>query len=393
MATSLAASCFGLPIFTQSTTRDSDDIVVEGARDEIVLGGITGGDRARVWRGTSGVGGRDGISRGSRDDAYVGQLTVVGAAHRVDGEEVQRVRVQVVTRLERDDRGVVPRVDEREVIRTHLVDTLGVLIDQRRVGDRVNTGVVVDNTKHGVVDRDAVGRAEREFLVGGVVRPRRLDGLVAASPEESLDRVRKANVDRAGRVRVEVLYWGSLYLLDEDITRGASHLLTFIVGYDGVVGPYVDVRHDLVGVRVEEIRRGNSARRPSTVTSGAVRVNDHQFGEIAESKVDAHFVIRESSGRESDTRVTRVEERQREVERGGRENLLASSVYVQRATVDVLGWGRESNGAWVRESRDVTDHVVVTGALASRHSEGRPEIEVIVIETSSNEIVKGDSAL
>jgi len=298
----------------------------------------------------------------------------------------------VVTGLEWDDWGVEPWVDKGEVVGAHLVDTLGVLINERGVGDRVGTGLEVNYAEQSVGHRDAIGWAERKVLIGGVVGPFGGNRGVAASPEESLDRVGETNVDRARRVRVEVLDWGGLHLLDEDVAWGASHLLTFIVGHDGVVGPHVDVRHDLVGVWVEEIARHNWARFPSVV-NGVIHIDREQISKVAESKVDAHFVVWESGRWESDTGVARVEEGEGEVEGGSWENLATKGINVHNArTLLDLGWGWEGNSAWVGKSIDVTNHVVVTVALAGWDGESRPEIEVVVVKASGNEIVERDGA-
>ena len=68
MVTYTAASCFGLPVFTQSTTRNTDDIVVQGGGDEVILGTVADSDSSLIGRGASGVSGRDGISGGLRND-------------------------------------------------------------------------------------------------------------------------------------------------------------------------------------------------------------------------------------------------------------------------------------------------------------------------------------
>ena len=297
----------------------------------------------------------------------------------------------MITGLERNDWGVVPWVDQGEVVGAHLVDTLGVLINERGVNDRVGTGLVIDNTKQCVGLGDTVGGSERQVLIGGVVGPFGWDGHVAASPEQGLDRVREANVDRARGVGVEVLDWGSLNLLDENVAWCAGHLLALVVGDDGVVGPDIDIRHDLVGVRVEQVAWDDWSRGPDALN---VLVNGEQIAEVAESKVDAHFVVWQSSGWQSDTRVTRVEEWQWQVKSGRWQDLLTSSVYVNLASIftSELGWRWEGNSAWVGKRIDVTNHVVVTVALAGWDGEGRPEVEVVVIEASGNEIVEGDSA-
>jgi len=285
-----------------------------------------------------------------------------------------------------------PWVDKREVVAAHLVDTLGVLINERRVDDGVSAGLVVDDAEQGVGFRDAISRAERQVLIGGVVGPRRGHSHVAASPEQGLDRVREANVDRARCVGIEVLDWGGLDLLDEDVTRGASHLLTFIVGHNGVVGPYVYVGHDLVGIGVQKIAGSNWGRRPYTVV---VRVNSEQIAEVAECKVDTHFVVWQSRGGQSNTGITRVEEWERKVESCSGQDLTTVSVDVDLASggASELSGRGESNGAWVGEGVDVSDHIVVAVALAGGDGKCRPEIEVVVIKASRYEIVKRNGAL
>ena len=71
------------------------------------------------------------------DNRDVGELAVVGRAHWVKADEVKRVRVRVVAGLEWDDWGVVVGVDEREVVRAHLRETVGVLVDERGLEDRI----------------------------------------------------------------------------------------------------------------------------------------------------------------------------------------------------------------------------------------------------------------
>jgi hypothetical protein len=42
---------------------------------------------------------------------------------------------------------------------------------------------------------------------------------------------------------------------------------------------------------------------------------------------------------------------------------------------------------------NVTNHVIVTVLLGSRCGEGRPEVQVVVIETSSHKVIEGQAAL
>ena len=69
-----ASTYFGLPMFTQSTTRHSDDIVVNAGHNELIsLSSIS----SRTDNSSSGSSSNSG-SRGLRDNADVGELTVVG---------------------------------------------------------------------------------------------------------------------------------------------------------------------------------------------------------------------------------------------------------------------------------------------------------------------------
>jgi len=132
--------------------------------------------------------GRRGDSIGRRfwDDRDVGELAVVGRAHWVKADEVKRVRVRVVAGLEWDDWGVVVGVDEREVVRAHLRETVGVLVDERGLEDRIR------RARWGEVDNGTT----IDWRAGHVIRPFVGESAVADAEEEDLDRVREADVVR-----------------------------------------------------------------------------------------------------------------------------------------------------------------------------------------------------
>ena len=58
----------------------------------------------------------------------IGELAVVSGAHRVDVVHVGGVRVHMVTSGSGDGGSLVPRLDEREVVRGETSQTSGVLV-------------------------------------------------------------------------------------------------------------------------------------------------------------------------------------------------------------------------------------------------------------------------
>ena len=126
----------------------------------------------------------------------------------------------MVTSLEGNDRGMVPRIDQTEIVGTHASKTRGVFINKRSVEDRV----------------DSTGWVKGEYIIdvarasAGVVGPFTRDSLVPYSKEESLDTVGETNVVAGLSVLVRDirLYGGSLNLFNKNITRGAGHAFAFI---------------------------------------------------------------------------------------------------------------------------------------------------------------------
>ena len=273
----------------------------------------------------------------------------------------------MVASVEWDHWGVVVGVDKREVVRTHLGETVGVLVDERGLEDRIR------RTWWGEVDN----RAKINWRVSHVIRPLGLEGAVADREEENLDRVRETDIVRWLRVSRwrEGLAGRGLDLLNEDVTGGAGHTLTLVVRDNSVVGP--DLGNTKNWLRSEN-RRGTStdiglAELTALLAGGTSVVEDEEVRPVAEREVDAHLVIWEGSSGKGNTRITAVEEGEGKIESKG---------------VDSITWGMGTS-----HIIEVTNHIVVTIALASWDSEGSPEVKVVVIKASGNKIVESNAAL
>jgi len=264
-----------------------------------------------------------------------------------------------------DDWGMVVRVDKGEIVRAHLRETVGVLVDEGCLEDGVNRPGRTE--LHGSLGLAAGTKSLAIWRVGLVLRVVGAEGLVADSEEEDLDRVREANIETGGGVRygVECLPGGGLYLFNEDIAGGTGHALTLIVGNNGVVGPYIDVGES--GNVNELCSRGNGALLHTAVGVGG---GNEEIIPVTEHEGDTHVVVGEGSSGEGDTRVTTIEEWEGEVEGG-------------------LGELDSGQNEWA----DVTDHVLVTFPLASGNSEGSPEVKVVAIKTSSDKVVECNGTL
>ena len=312
-----------------------------------------------------------GFSRGSELNTDIGEFAVVGGAVGVDVHEVQRVGIQVVASLLRNGRSTVEGLDEREVIDRHVGQTLGVLVVDRDLGESIGGG--------SGVERDTSGRGDRRGR--RVVGPLGFVGRVLESKEESLDRVREMNVD-AGRVAgaVHGLRVVGLDLLDEEITRSLTHEFAFVVGDEGVLGPDLNVGESHVGVgQIGRRGIGRHTTRASPARDGSDIVDDQEIGPVTEVEAEFHLVVRKSGRGESDTRVTSVAIRERQHERGCRNDQT------------VVG-GTDGVGVVVQE-RDVANHVLVADTLGGRDRESRPEVQEVVIETHLDQVVKGDGGL
>jgi hypothetical protein len=110
---------------TQSTSGDTDNVVVDSSNNEFV--GVT------VLCAIIG----NGYLSSNRLNAYVSKFAVVGRSHRVKTEEVKRVRVHVISLVSRNRRSVIPRVDKREVVSTHGSETVGVFVYKTGLLDRI----------------------------------------------------------------------------------------------------------------------------------------------------------------------------------------------------------------------------------------------------------------
>lgn len=333
----------------KSTAGDPNNIVIDGGNEEIEVLDVAG-----VF----------GVVGGFGDDADVGELAVVGGAHRVEAVEVEGVGVKVIARLGGDAGGGVPGLDVRVVVGAHLVETLGVLVDE---------GGVLDGVGGLVLGLDGAGGHKLE-LAGGVVRPFTGGGAVAYGEVEGLDSVREADIVAGLGVGARGVggHGGGLHLLDQDITGGTGHLLTLIVGHDGVVGPDANILEVGGGGDVGEVVNGGLA----TNGGGDGGVDGQDFVPVAEGELDSHIVIGQGGSRQSDTRVPGEEEGEGHVE-------------------GVLGEGGlgQDGGGGLGKDVNVTNHILVTLILALGEGEGGPEVEVVVVEASGDEVVEGDAAL
>jgi len=275
----------------------------------------------------------------------------------------------VVTSDNGDDRGGKPWLNKGVVVGTHLSETLGVLVDEGSLGNGVGT-------REMLVDEEGVfviGLANALGLSGGVVGPVGRNGGVSDGEEEDLDGVGETDIVRLVGVleRVEGLDRGSLDLLDEDITGSASHSLTLVVGDNGVVSPNLD--GGKLGEGGSEIGEDGDTRDDDGlvgVEEGDVVPSDQELVVVSDGELDSHVVVRKGGGGEGNTRVAGVEEWEGEVKDLLREGLAGGDEVISH-----------------------TDHVEVTNLLSRWSGESSPEIELVVIETSSDEVVEGDGGL
>lgn len=277
----------------------------------VVLGPGEGVAVLEAVRAGVGVGSPESVVGGCGGNADVGELAVVGGSEWVQADEVQGVGVDVVAGIYGDDGGGEVGLHERVVVAAHGRETHGVLVDEggglhwvvtgEGVGDEVDV-TVGEFVEHG------------DGVLGGVVGVVSTDGGVSGAEEQSLDGVRETDVVRwvgggDGRVGLER---SDLYLLNQNITGSTAHAFTLVVGHDGVVGPYL---HDI------ELRRYEFAGHiPVGVAEGSGEQAVGEYGvrhnlvlvkkvlPVTEDEVDAHLIVRKSSGGESHTTVTRVEQ-------------------------------------------------------------------------------------
>jgi len=184
---------------------------------------------------------------------------------------------------------MVVRIDEREVVRTHLRKSVSVFIDERSLEDGVSSSERIERND-GVTSSISLNTRGRSRIVG----PFRLASGVADSKEESLDGVGETDVKRLSSVSGggERLSGGSLNLLNEDITRSTSHTLSFVIGNDGVVSPNL--------ARTKGRNTSNKlrtiGRKLDTVGISIISGKNEKRSPVTESEVDSHFIVGESSG-------------------------------------------------------------------------------------------------
>ncbi len=365
----------------EGTTANAHNVVVDGSEHELELlsnlvtvGGI-------LHLGTSGGAGGDlRVSGGLGNDGHVGEFAVVGGTHGVNRHEVEGVGVHVVTGLLGDGDGVVVGSHQREVVHRHLGKTLGVLVGQVDMRYGVaGQGRVEHNT--GVATVVGIGGGR------GVVRPLSGVGGVADTEEQSLDGVRHAQV--IGLVRRGHVRGGgqSLHLLDEHVAGVLTHQLALVVGHDSVVGPHLNVA-EFGGDLPLQISEGSGARVTggnAINRSGSGVIHNEKLSPVAEAERNLHLVVGEGSGGESHTGVAGVAVGEGQVKGlSGNQNTLEEIITIG---------GSGADGGGVEDLDLVTNHVVVTHALAGGHGEGRPEVEVVVVQAELTQVVEGDEHL
>ena len=111
--------------------------------------------------------------------------------------------------------------------------------------------------------------------------------------------------------RGEVLSRSRLHLLDEDVSGGAGHSLTLLVGHDRVVSPDLDVCEFWRG---GDVGTDDWHDRGVRVEDGDAVVEDEQLVPVTEVKRDAHLVVGQCSGGKGHTGVASKEEGKRKIE-------------------------------------------------------------------------------
>ena len=275
----------------------------------------------------------------------------------------------MVSGIDGDGRSGVVGFHEGEVVAAHVGKTLGVLIDERGLGNGVRAREVARQEEVGSIG----GARAHSGGLCGVVRPVGLDGGVLDGEEENLDGVGEADVVAGSVGGVVGLRGGGLYLFNEDITRGASHSLTFVIGDNGVVGPDLYVGK-VSAAGVADVGAGGGASGKveggASADGGLDIPSSQKIIKTAECEAATHVIVREGGGGEGDTAVSAEEEGKGEVEHLG---------------------GKDKSG--VNEVAGSTNHVGITNLFATGHGEGSPEIEEEAVETSSHQIVESDTSL
>jgi len=121
-------------------------------------------------------------------------------------------------------RRLVERLNKGVIVGAHLVETVGVLVCESSVSNRIKGTRWLKHNHLRTWDRGG----------GCVVGPDVAVGDVSDREEQSLNGVREPNVVALVRVseRGEVLSWGCLHLLDEDVSGGTSHSFTLLIGHN-----------------------------------------------------------------------------------------------------------------------------------------------------------------
>ena len=249
---------------------------------------------------------------------------------------------------------------------------MAVELDERR-DDRVLA-------RHALDTRDRVTRLKHaaippirvvEWLLALVW----VDDLISAAdervtlddPDKLLARVVKVELELVGARR------------DRLTARELEHIDEVLVADLGELAALIRVEVDVVDIE----GRGGEARLRNTVAHGmrvrAVRVVPAEIVERVELEVDANLVILERDQGERKPRVAAEPELEGHVERVHWRAATHALRRVRRAGIAVIVARRTALDDDVRELRDVTNHLRVTGLFASLLRELVPDVEPVTI--------------
>lgn len=159
-------------------------------------------------------------------------------------------------------------------------------------------------------------------------------------------------------------------LLDQNIARGTGHTFTFIVGDDGIICPNLDTGEFWEGgAKVGEDWDTRDNNGFIGIKEGNVVPRYQEFVVVSDGELNSHVIVRKSSCWKGYTTVTSEEERKGEIE-------------------DFLLEGFSGGDEVISH----TDHVEVTDLFTCGGCESSPEIELVVVETSSDQIIKGNGS-
>ena len=287
---------------------------------------------------------------------------------RLEGERVD------VDTDGRDVGVVLVRLDFVEVATlTNLETIVAVELDERgdaRVlaGHALNAGDGVTRLKHRAVP--PIGEVERLLALPGedgrIVAGH--EGIALHNPDELLARVVEVELELVGRGR-DGLTASEL----EDVDQ-------ILVGDLGELTTLIRVEVDVVDVEGGSDQVGSGDTVTDDVHVGVLGSSvEAEVADVVEGEVDTDLVVLEGDQRESKTRVAAEPELEGDVEsvfRGAVLDLVGGVGLARRAVVVA---SLTTLNDQVRELRDVTNHLGVTGLLTRLLGELIPDVEPLTI--------------